>query len=285
MSTPSDPLGAYIRTGHKLVEGWLSAGAISMITTIDAAQKAASLRGHVGEIGVHHGKLLILLYLLCRPDERAIGIDLFEEQERNLDGSGRGDQARFRRNLELNAPDAARVRVIAADSLRLGHADIFQAIGGPVRLFSVDGGHAAALTHHDLLTAASALCEGGVLILDDYFNEEWPGVSEGTNRFLSGTPPRPLVPFAIGGNKLLLTTSTTHADRYVAELSKANVAADVGRRIRVHQKTTEFFGHKVLCFHFLDLGLRHRLARTRIWTKVRQTSVGKRIRRIADRVW
>jgi len=75
------------------------------------------------------------------------------------------------------------------------------------------------------------------------------------------------------------------ADRYVAELSKANVAADVGRRIRVHQKTTEFFGHKVLCFHFLDLGLRHRLARTRIWTKVRQTSVGKRIRRIADRVW
>ena len=51
---------------------------------------------------------------------------------------------------------------------------------------------------------ASALAPGGLLILDDYFNVEWPGVSEGVNRYLTsgGT----LVPVGSAYGKTFFTT-------------------------------------------------------------------------------
>ena len=56
-------------------------------------------------------------------------------------------------------------------------------MGGPLRFFSIDGGHLSHIVKHDLETAALSITDGGVIILDDYFNPEFPGVSEGTNRY------------------------------------------------------------------------------------------------------
>jgi len=74
--------------------------AANMIATLSAVQEAQRVSGNVAEIGVHHGKLFILLYLLARGDERAVAVDLFADQTRNVDQSGAGDLDKFRVNLE-----------------------------------------------------------------------------------------------------------------------------------------------------------------------------------------
>ena len=53
-----------------------------------------------------------------------------------------------------------------------------------MRLFSVDGGHTAELARHDMLTADGAIGEQGIIILDDFFNEAWPGVLDRRRRAL-----------------------------------------------------------------------------------------------------
>jgi hypothetical protein len=103
-------LRRYLKHGHKFVEGWMLPAAAKMITTLSAVQEAQRISGNVAEIGVHHGKLFILLYLLTRGDERAVAIDLFADQARNIDHSGIGDLDKFRANLARHAdPDMRRI--------------------------------------------------------------------------------------------------------------------------------------------------------------------------------
>ena len=170
----------YARSGHKSVSGWLRPEAAVLITWLAERQRVG---GNVAEIGVHHGKLFLLLHLLRAPGERSVAIDLFERQDLNVDSSGWGDRTHFERNLDAVAGGRSDVVVLPVDSRTVNGADLLDLAGGAFRLFSIDGGHTAELTEHDLGTAAGALTHGGLLILDDYFNEQWPGVSEGTTRF------------------------------------------------------------------------------------------------------
>lgn len=285
MSTPApDRLKAYVRGGHKTVEGWLTPGAIALVTTVHEIQEEAGVAGSVGEIGVHHGKFFILLYLLGGREEPAVAVDLFARQERNRDSSGRGDEEIFRRNLTAHAGDGSRLRLIAGDSTEIAAADLLKAGGGRFRAFSVDGGHTPEITESDLALVAQTLAAGGILILDDYFNEEWPGVSEGTNRFFANRNESPLIPFAIGGNKLIFTTDRAYAQRYTEGLLQADVQRAVGSRRRVYRKTTQLFGYDVLAYRFFEVGFRQRLARTPLWRRVRETALGEKIRRAADRL-
>ena len=283
-ASSADRLKAYLRGGHRTVEGWLTPGAIALVTAVNASQQEAGIAGSVGEIGVHHGKFFILLYLLGGDGESAVAVDLFEQQEKNRDQSGRGDEETFRRNLASHAGDSSRLRLIAGDSTEIAPADLLKAAGGRFRLFSVDGGHTPAITESDLALVSETLAGGGILVLDDYFNEEWPGVSEGTNRFFAGSSATRLIPFAIGGNKLIFTTDRAHADRYIESLLRADIQGIVGARHRVHRKMTRLFGHDVLSYRFFEVGLRQRLARTALWRKVQGTALGEKIRRAADRV-
>ena len=198
----------YVSRGHKHIDGWLEPEAAQLIAHFGQWQQ---VDGNVGEIGVHHGKLFILLHLLRRPEERSVAVDLFELQELNVDRSGRGDRAVFEQNLRTFAGSTDGVTIASADSTTVKSDDLLGMAGGPFRLFSVDGGHTAAITESDLRIASEALVDGGLLILDDYFNQAWPGVSEGTNRFLSSSPT--LVPVGSGHEKMYFTTSD-HAAAY-----------------------------------------------------------------------
>jgi hypothetical protein len=202
----------YVSRGHKRVEGWLEPEAAQLIATFGQWQNVG---GNVGEIGVHHGKLFILLHLLRRPGERSVAVDLFELQELNVDRSGRGDRAVFEQNLRTFAGGTEGVTIASADSTTVKSDDLLNMAGGRFRLFSVDGGHTAAITESDLTIASESLVDGGLLILDDYFNQAWPGVSEGTNRFLSSSPT--FIPFGSGHGKMYFTTSD-YAAAYRAQM-------------------------------------------------------------------
>jgi hypothetical protein len=157
-------LNAYLKHGHHLVKGWLQPGAAHAIVLLSQQQRSANLSGGAAEIGVHHGKLLILLYLLGAKAEPAVAIDLFSHQHLNVDRSGAGNLDRFKRNLRRHA-DLDRLVIHEGDSTLLTAEHLLSLGRGPFRLFSIDGGHTAEITAHDLSTAEGALAEGGIVTL------------------------------------------------------------------------------------------------------------------------
>jgi hypothetical protein len=204
-------LRAYLRLGRHRVRGWLKGGACTMICAVAATQSRLGVSGNAAEIGVYHGKLFILLYLLLRGDERAIAIDPFEEpgrSERHL--------PHFERNLQRHA-GTERLVVQICDSLLVDSAALGQRVKGGFRLFSVDGCHTEENTTHDLATAEGCLVPGGVLILDDCFNPEWPSVSCAVYRHFGER--RGIVPFAIGANKVLFAAPEFHKSYFDAMLA------------------------------------------------------------------
>jgi hypothetical protein len=230
-------LKAYIEHGHQLVKGWLFPGAPQAIVLLSEEQRRCAVSGGVAEIGVHHGKLFILLYLLSSGNELAVAIDLFSHQDLNVDHSGAGDLERFKRNLRRHA-DAARLVIHEGDSTQLTAKDLLQLGRGPFRFISIDGGHTAEITAHDLATGEGALAEGGIIILDDCFKEMWPGVTDGVHQFFS--EPHTVVPFGIGANKVFFCQKE-FAQQYAVVLSKMEPKA-------IEQ---EFLGHRVVCFEFM----------------------------------
>jgi hypothetical protein len=229
-------LDAYLKHGQELVKGWLFPGAPQAIVLLSDEQRSSRLSGGVAEIGVHHGKLFILLYLLSSQDERAVAIDLFSHQNLNVDHSGAGDLKQFKRNLHRHA-DTSRLVIHEGDSTQLTAERMLELGRGPFRLISIDGGHTAEITAHDLATAEGALAEGGIIILDDCFNEEWPGVSDGVHRYFS--EPRTIVPIGIGANKTFFC-QRAFAERYAGVLTKLDRNAT----------KQDFLHSSAVCFEF-----------------------------------
>ncbi|KAI9031403.1 hypothetical protein DFJ74DRAFT_702411 [Hyaloraphidium curvatum] len=194
------------------VKGWMNPAVAHLAAVLSDAQSRAGICGAAGEIGVHHGKFSIALAHALRAGERSVAVDVFENQELNVDGSGNGDRAVFEGNLRrFGVEPGEDVRMIAGSSDEVVPAQLVEAAGGSMfRLFSVDGGHTAELAENDLRLAAAVCVDGCVVFLDDFLAPEWPGVTEGLVSYLRTATPS-LVPFLAYTNKLLLTTPSFHA--------------------------------------------------------------------------
>jgi hypothetical protein len=236
---PVRDIDAYWRDGFRQVEGWLATELLDHLKCIARAQDDARLGGNIAEIGVYRGKLLIALAHLARSGERCIAMDIFDDQAKNIDGSGAGSLDLLRENFARYAPDGCELVAIKADSLAM---TIAQRVGvatdhGPFRLFSVDGGHTVQHALNDLLTAQDMLTDGGVILLDDVFHRHWPGVTEALGLFYSRYVPR-VAPFLHAHNKLFLTSYTYHG-HYLRHATQTF-------RERPHFKVTRMFGSEVV---------------------------------------
>jgi hypothetical protein len=195
----ADTLRRYLQNGDRRVQGWLNNRSAQIIAALSQHQLDEGLQGAVGEIGVHHGRLFLLLVLASREEDGAVAIDVFEQQELNVDRSGRGSRAIFERNLKSHGVNPSGLKIIAASSFDVSGETLRREVG-PLRLFSIDGGHTPECIVNDLQIADAALAEHGVVIIDDVFNSTWPGVVTGYREYLDRTPR--LVPFATSPNKV-----------------------------------------------------------------------------------
>nr|WP_321983625.1 class I SAM-dependent methyltransferase [uncultured Lichenicoccus sp.] len=198
-------LSSYLELGIDKVEGWLSATTASMIAQLLVEQVGAGLCGDVCEIGVHHGRLFLVLANATIRGERAVAVDVFDDQQKNIDQSGSGDRAIFERHLACYA-GMADVDIIAGSSLELERLGF---LSRRFRFVSIDGGHTAAIVANDLRVAERTLLPGGIVALDDILSSHWTGVLTGLAAYVQAGGM--LVPFALVPNKLLLTTDAAAA--------------------------------------------------------------------------
>lgn len=161
---------------HK-VDGWFSRTDIEIFAALLNGQTDLGWTGSVVEIGTHHGKSFIPL-ALSNDGNKAYVIDIFDDQDKNIDKSGKGDRARFLDNLKsLNVP-TDHITIDARLSSDVSAADILNSVG-TARFFHIDGGHHLQAVESDLDLAVAVSAEHGIICVDDVFRPEWPEVSMG----------------------------------------------------------------------------------------------------------
>jgi hypothetical protein len=194
------------------IGGYLSYRDGFLVALLMAFQNESGITGGAVEIGVHHGRLILLMAQMLQSDERVLAIDLFDDQKKNTDGSGKGNKEIFLANSRrLGMED--RISTISAASQTLNPDEIKSALQMPARMFSVDGSHVAKIVTVDMQNAENALCAGGIVVVDDYWNFGWPDVSYAVLlHYASGRSD--LYPFAVSSSKLFLTKGARFAAQY-----------------------------------------------------------------------
>ncbi len=97
------------------------------------------------------------------------------------------------------------VKLLSKDSLDLNSQDLAGIVSdyGHFALFSVDGGHSPLHSAHDFMTASRLTSGKGIIIVDDIFHPDWPGVTEGIYTALDSKGSA-FVPMFITRKKLFL---------------------------------------------------------------------------------
>jgi hypothetical protein len=242
-ATMHERLLTYIRKESRRIDGWLVPESAAVIAHLAMAQIDWCIGGGAGEIGVHHGKLFLLLCLALQEGEKAFALDLFGNQQLNRDASGAGDSAIFLGHLHRICGNAERVSIFAQDSTVVS-AEVLLAATGPLRLMSVDGGHTEEVTSNDLQLGETLLRPEGILILDDLYQERWPAVAAGTFRFMNN-PANRLRPFAISPNKTYFCKDPPSAARY-RDLLAREFAELILARASIFGSEVLILGHRTL---------------------------------------
>ncbi len=242
------------RAALRQMPGWFDPLSEVAAVALSRAQSRAGVFGNLCEIGIHMGRSFIPLLLTLANGEKGVAIDLFSQQHLNVDhsGGGEGDAAKFMRNVSAAGGRADDVKIIESSSLELTASRILNF--GPVRFFSIDGGHTAQITCNDLELAEQCLGDRGVAMLDDCFNQDWPGVVTGYGGFRPTASGGRLVPFAITPNKVFL--------------SRPAAASDYRRLLRAalgnaYYRTDALFGHELDIYRLNLYDVPRRLAALR----------------------
>ncbi|MGD1711797.1 class I SAM-dependent methyltransferase [Dapis sp. BLCC M172] len=208
-------LDLYLKNGFQNVQGWCNHHVFSFLKYISDVQKARQIKGGACEIGIHHGKLFIGLHNLTTEDESSLAIDIFDNQSLNIDKSGKGNLEQFKINLNSFAARPESIEVMEKDSITLSIKDLLdiESSLGKFRFFSIDGGHTVQHTINDFKVAEQLICNGGLVMVDDYLSQNWPGVSEGIARLFLLDSPK-LIPFMIGAGKLVFTTISFYQEYF-----------------------------------------------------------------------
>lgn len=221
------------------VSGYLQLLDARIISSILSSQIDKNIFGNLCEIGVHHGRLFFMLALSRRANERSLAIDLFEDDHINSSYLHRGRDRALAANARRLGIPLSEVEIYKTSSLEIIADDILTRIGGPIRFFSVDGGHGFENIRHDLALAETALSDEGVIAVDDFFNVEWPEVTFAAYNLIRASDK--IIPFLLTPGKIYLTRPSV-APIYRSAIGKANPNVSCAR--------VQFFNHEVYLMRY-----------------------------------
>lgn len=161
----------------------------TLLKEISSIQK----EGNLIEIGTYHGRRFAVFADLLTDNEVGISIDIWGKYDENLSHDYSGytqsqDLEHFKKNIKEIHPEKD-IRILHQDSRNTDTEENIKKILSKskterVRIFSIDGGHTYDCTLNDLNIAKSLTSEDGVIIIDDYYNMDWPGVKTAVDNWL-----------------------------------------------------------------------------------------------------
>lgn len=216
------------------VQGYLTSLDARLIAALLKYQDENKIEGHFCEIGVHHGRLFLMLALARREGERALAIDLFEDDAINSNTRHAGRNGALFANARRLGIELSEEETFKTSSLDVKPSEILARTTGRIRFFSVDGCHLYREVENDLRLAESTLTPDGIIAVDDFFNPNWADVSFATYDFLRQSGK--FAPFAITSKLFLAAPEVAEKCKHV--LSKRN---DLGQI-----STVQILGQEVL---------------------------------------
>lgn len=215
--------------------------------------------GGIAEVGVHLGWFFIAMNQLIDDNSDAMAIDLFQEgQKYNVSISGGCDPVSdwvpeehefterdlevmndqlvwFNQNLHnLDLKNRGENVIIhQGDSMTMVPEDLGIR---KYKYISVDGGHDPEHAENDLRLVERCITQEGVVILDDWFQPQFMGVTEGYFNYKSNGGS--LVPFAVCGNKMYLCNYSVHY-MYIQYLEQ----------LKVRKSTDKISGYEVVLIY------------------------------------
>ncbi|GHB83327.1 class I SAM-dependent methyltransferase [Persicitalea jodogahamensis] len=246
------------------IDGWFAEEAAMLISLLDTVQRHNQIKGDLFEVGVHHGKSTLFFYHLLVGSEQLRVCDLFGNQGDNVSLSGSGDKQKFLANCARYIGDNS-IKIFEKLSSEL----TVQEIGAGYRMFHVDGGHSFEEALADLELAAQAIREDGIIILDDPFRSEWPGVTEAAIEFLKNSPQ--VSPLVVGFNKLILVNHTCF-DMYSTALDDQSNRTKHGLGFPWAYKKMALVGKDLRCF-YMPTSLQNPSLKLRIYSFLKRWGV------------
>lgn len=156
--------------------GWLSTNAAQIFYAFHAFQlRNLNMSGDILEVGAHEARSSVFFTHLLREGESLHVSDLFDQQDLNISKSAGSSFAAWERNFERFKAGDQTVVIHHGPSQNLDPI----ALGSNFRFAYLDGGHATDEVRADLELAEAILVEGGVAVVDDTFNQDFPGTTEG----------------------------------------------------------------------------------------------------------
>lgn len=238
----SDPFLQFMDNGYDSIEGWPGQkGSVNFMKIFRELFVNFQNMGGACEIGVHHGKYLIALHNLLGGNETSLGIDLFDQQYKNIDGSGRGSLEICKNNILKYAANPHLIELLSQDSITMKQNQINKVCSDytPFSIVSIDGGHTPLHVVRDFMFASQCVSEHGIIAVDDIFHPDWPGVTEGMYTLLSQRQ-SPFVPFFLTRKKIFCCSASVQALYYNF----------LDQRCAGGKKEIEFCGWKMLSLNF-----------------------------------
>ena len=198
------------------VEGWFYP--IDIIMLCGLLSEIQKFNGDVCEIGVAYGKSAICLSQFRKPEDKLYLYDIFSDEikEKALDNIRKHGDVN---NIEVRVQNTMSLKV---DDIKFDRR---------IRLLHIDGCHEHSAVLNDLQLFSEKMTDGGVIVLDDFNDYEYPGVNSAASEYmLSKYNRNNWRIFAIGDNKAylcqknyLLDYQTAMVDYFVNAVNNLNV--------------------------------------------------------------
>jgi hypothetical protein len=183
----------FLTNDSKKIDGWFYDRDILSFYLLLQLQNQLNIKGDICEVGVWHGKSLVLLSVLKNEDDHLFGYDLFD-----------GDLLEKARFSLTNFGSFKNTELIKGDSSEYTKTMLDQKHTKPIKFLHLDAGHEYHEVLQQLIQFSPYLHSSGIIAMDDYQDREFPGIEAAVLDFSEYDRPRRFVPFFAGGNKMFL---------------------------------------------------------------------------------